>query len=63
MAEICKDLKIKHKLTLTYHPQSNGQIERMNRTLIDMLKSYVNRRGSDWDENLELVLFSYRVSP
>jgi hypothetical protein len=32
-----------------YHPQTDGQTERMNRVVEDMLRHFVNPRGSDWD--------------
>ena len=39
-------------MSTAYHPQSDGQTERMNRTMEDMLRAYVNSHGSDWDEHL-----------
>ena len=45
-----------------YHPQSDGLIERFNRTLTDMLAKSVSTGTSDWDEKLPYVLFSYRAS-
>ena len=43
-----------------YHPQSNGFIERFNRTLEAMLSMYaVNERQNDWDLNLKHVTLSY----
>ena len=42
------------KLTMStaYHPQTDGQTERANRTLEEMLRSYVNANQSDWDQHL-----------
>ena len=42
------------KLTMStaYHPQTDGQTERANRTLEEMLRAYVNFQQSDWDEHL-----------
>lgn len=34
----CNKLNIKHKLTTSYNPASNGETERMNRTLTTMLR-------------------------
>ncbi len=41
-----------------YHPQTDGLVERYNRTLIDMLAQSVGRSGRDWD----VRLFAYRAS-
>ena len=50
------------KLTTAYHPQTDGQTERFNRTLMSMIRCFVNHRQSDWEEVLELVCFAYRSS-
>ena len=52
-----------HKVNTTaYHPQGDGLVERMNRSLLDMLSKSANSNGSDWDERLPFVLFAYRAS-
>jgi hypothetical protein len=56
--ELCRLLDIKQCLSTAYHPQSDGQTERMNRVLEDMLRHYVNPRGDDWDEFLPAVEFA-----
>ena len=45
--------------TTSYHPQGDGMVERFNRTLLQMLRSYVDHRA-DWEQYLPLVLFAYR---
>ena len=37
--ELCDDLGIRHQFSPTYTPQSNGVVERKNKTLIDMARS------------------------
>jgi hypothetical protein len=40
--ELCDELGIKHQFLAKYTPQSNGLVERKNRTLIDMARSMLN---------------------
>ena len=46
-----------HKVnTSAYHPQTDGLVERFNRTLIAMLAKTVDKGGRDWDRHLPYVL-------
>ena len=45
--------------TTAYHPQTDGLVERFNRTLTNMLAKRVERNGSDWDIQLPYVPFLY----
>ncbi|GKD69375.1 putative reverse transcriptase domain-containing protein, partial [Tanacetum coccineum] len=49
-------------MTTAYHPQTNGQSERMIQTLEDMLRAYVLDFEGSWDVHLPLVKFSYNNS-
>lgn len=50
-----------HKISTTaYHPQTDGLVERFNRTLTAMLAKTTETGGADWDDRLPYVLFSYR---
>ena len=61
--KLCDISGIEKTRTTGYHPQGNGQTERYNRTLLDMLsKSIDQRTQSDWDDWLPLVQFSYNTS-
>lgn len=39
---LMKELDVKHKLSTAYHPQTDGQTERMNQVVEAYLRSYVN---------------------
>ena len=62
MTEV-EELLGSHRVNTTaYHPQTDGLVERFNRTLTAMLAKTVNRGGRDWDHHLPYVLFAYRAS-
>ena len=50
--ELWKMLGTKLAMSTAYHPQTDGQTERTNRTLEDMLRANVSVRQDDWDEYL-----------
>jgi len=52
-------LGIKLNMSTAYHPQSDGQTERTNRTLEQYLRHYVNFTHDDWDELLTPAEFAY----
>jgi hypothetical protein len=48
-----------HKLSTAYHPQTDGQTERLNQTLEQYLRSYVNYEQDNWVELLPVAQFAY----
>ena len=61
-SEVCKHLQIRKTRTTPYHPQSDGMVERFNKTLAAMLSNYVNDNHRDWDESIPFVMMAYRAS-
>ena len=45
-----------------YHPQTDGQTERINQILEDMLRACAIQYGKNWDKCLALAEFSYNNS-
>ena len=57
---MCKLLDIDQERTTPYHPQSDGLVERMNRSLEAMLSMFVSPRQTDWDHYLPFLMMAYR---
>jgi len=58
---LCKFLGIIHSPTTSFHPQSNGLVERFHRRLKVSLRARLS--GADWFDHLPLVLLSLRSVP
>ena len=63
MRDICALLGITNLNTTAYHPQCDGMVERMNRTLKAMWRKHAARFGQQWDRYLSCVLWAYRNTP
>jgi hypothetical protein len=50
------------RFSSTYHPQIDGQTERVNQILEDMLRAYALQYGRSWDKSLPYAEFSYNNS-
>ena len=53
---------VEHRTTTPVHPQSNGRVERFNRTLKELLAKSVNNYTPDWEDRLGDCLAAYCVS-
>jgi hypothetical protein len=49
-------------MSTAYHPQTDGQTERDNRTLEEMLRHFVEWRQTDWDDHLDVLEMAYNNS-
>ena len=54
--------RVRHSLSSLYHPQSNGLVERFNRTLCEGIAK-VAEEITDWDQYIQPVLLAYRIKP
>ncbi|CAI7781216.1 unnamed protein product [Closterium sp. NIES-53] len=51
------------KFSTAYHPETDGQTKRMNRTLEDALRAQVTARQTDWDLHLTAIELAYNSTP
>ena len=52
---MCRVLGIKKTRTTPYHPQSDGMVERFNRTLEAQLSKFADHNHKDWDEHIPFL--------
>ena len=62
IAEVCHLLNIQKTRTTPYHPQSDGLVERFNRTLLDMLSTCTKDHPFDWEHHIRKVCMAYNSS-
>ena len=62
IAEMCKTMGIHKTRTTPYHPACNGEIERFNKTLCDILATALDGCHFTWDRHVKLACFAYNTS-
>ena len=59
---VCRILGVQTTSSTSYHPQTNGQVERYNRSLLAMLRHFVGEHQDDWDVYAGAVTHAYNLS-
>ena len=59
---ICELLGIHKYRTTAYRPSANGQAERVNRTFMQAVRSFVGKKQKDWDIFLPQIAAALRAS-
>ena len=59
---LCKIAQVKKIRTLGYHPQTNGQCEHFNMTLISMLGTLPNKPKSTWRKEVPTLVHAYNCT-
>ena len=60
--QVCQLLQIVKTRTTPYHPASNAQVERFNKTSLQIIRAYLKGNQRTWDENLQLLAGAIRAS-
>lgn len=61
MTKFEEAFKIKHIKTTSFHPQSNGSLERTHAKVKDMIRTSLNDSDKEWDEILNFVCLGYNT--
>ena len=62
LQELTDRFGIRFDTSIPYHPESNGLVERFNRTLGTALSKFVQEEDRTWDRYVQSVLFAYRTT-
>ncbi|KAJ1595468.1 hypothetical protein NDA14_006557 [Ustilago hordei] len=54
-----EQMGVKHSLSMAYHPQTDGQTERVNQVIEQYLRMYCNYEQNDWANLLDTAAFVY----
>ncbi|XP_019160737.1 PREDICTED: uncharacterized protein LOC109157290 [Ipomoea nil] len=62
-SEFCAQWRITHTRVAVSYPHANGQVENVNRTIVDGLQKNLESAKGAWVEELDVVLWTYRTTP
>ena len=60
--EVLRHLKIRPNFSTAFHPQSDGQTERVNQTIEQFIRTFGNYQQTDWAPLLPIAEFAYNNS-
>jgi transposase InsO family protein len=59
---VCRLSGVKQGFTTAYHPQTNGQCERFNRTILSAMSHYISDNQDNWDELSYTATYAYNMT-
>ncbi|MCO5606090.1 hypothetical protein L7F22_060277 [Adiantum nelumboides] len=62
LTEVCEELKISHRHSTPYYPQSNGLVEKANGIIAGIIRKMVESKPKHWDNFLDGAIWAYRTT-
>ena len=61
-AESMGRLNVQLRKSTAFHPQTDGQTERVDQSLVQYLRQYCNDEQDNWNDLLPLAEYAYNIS-
>lgn len=58
---VCNILGVKNYFTTPYHPQTNGNVERVRKTILQLIGYYMEEHQAGWDEFVQPLTYDYNL--
>ncbi|MCO5554150.1 hypothetical protein L7F22_007676 [Adiantum nelumboides] len=62
LTEVCEELKISHRHSTPYYPQSNGLVKNTNGIIARIIRKMVESKPKHWDNFLDGAIWAYRTT-
>ena len=59
---LMKLIRVLHKHSTPHHPQTNGAVERSNRTIMSMMRRVCGEKPTQWDKYLQNIVSAYNIT-
>ena len=59
---LCEKYKISQSFSSVAHSQMNGLVEKASRSILNILRNFVNDKQNNWDEELPRLLFAMNTA-
>lgn len=61
-SQLCEILCLSKTRSTAFHPRSDGMVEKLNRTIKEMISKYVNLPQKNWDKYIDAISVAYNTS-
>ncbi|XP_021980458.1 uncharacterized protein LOC110876602 [Helianthus annuus] len=58
-----KEMKIEHTFSSIAHPQGNGQVESVNKSIVEWIKARLGTKRRGWVDEFPSILWAHRTMP
>ena len=60
--ELCATFGVKQSFSTAYRPQAQGEVERCNRSITNLMRNFVNQKQTNWDQFIAPLVWALNTS-